>query len=228
MIVLWNGAKTAVGTAGVRRDAASGVPWYPARLRSESRRGDGSDEHARRAGAGDRGATGSHLPAERRHRAHQRKSRPRNRPARGDGRRPFTARCGAIAILDEAGQPEAFVTSDLTEEQRRRLAGWPDGLRFSEHVRGLRGPLRIADVPAYVRSLRFVPDQGLPTTLFLEWFLGMGFLDAVVDKIEQANQETADFSRAGSIDDFRLRGSRPCRHMGGHLTKGGASGGARF
>ena len=23
------------------------------------------------------------------------------------------------------------------------------------------------------------------------------------------------------IDDFRLRGSRPCRHMGGHLTKEG-------
>ena len=26
---------------------------------------------------------------------------------------------------------------------------------------------------------------------------------------------------AGMIDDFRLRGSSPCRHMGGHLTTGG-------
>ncbi len=75
------------------------------------------------------------------------------------------ARCGAIATLDEAGQSEALVTSGVAEERRRRLAAWPDGLRFIEHVRELAAPLRLADVPSYVRSLGFVPDQGLPPTL---------------------------------------------------------------
>ena len=83
-----------------------------------------------------------------------------------EGARYLTgARCGAIATLDEAGQPEAWVTSGVAEERRRRLAAWPDGLRFIEHVRGLAAPLRLADVPSYVGSLGFVPDQGLPPTL---------------------------------------------------------------
>ena len=74
------------------------------------------------------------------------------------------ARYGAIATLDEAGNREALVTSGLTEEQSLRMAEWPDGLRFIEHLRGLPGPLKLADLPAYVRSLGFAPDQGLPTT----------------------------------------------------------------
>ena len=46
-------------------------------------------------------------------------------------------------------------------------------------------------------------------------------LDAVVDTIDQAEEKTAASAGAGSIDDFRLRGSRTWRRMGGPLTRGG-------
>ena len=48
-----------------------------------------------------------------------------------------------------------------------------------------------------------------------------GGLDAALKKINQSEQETLASTGHGMIDDFRLRGSRPCRHMGGHLTKWG-------
>ena len=48
-----------------------------------------------------------------------------------------------------------------------------------------------------------------------------GGLDVVMKKIIQWEQENPAFNGRERIDDFRLRGSRPCRHMGGHLTKGG-------
>ena len=75
------------------------------------------------------------------------------------------ARYGAIATLDEAGAPEDFVTSGLSEEEHRRLVEWPDGPRLFEHFRDLAGPLRIADVPAFVRSLGFASDR-LPSRTF--------------------------------------------------------------
>ena len=46
-------------------------------------------------------------------------------------------------------------------------------------------------------------------------------LDVVMEKIVQWEQENPASNGRGMIDDFRLRGSRPCRRMGGHLTKGG-------
>ena len=48
-----------------------------------------------------------------------------------------------------------------------------------------------------------------------------GGLDVVMEKIIQWEQTNPAFNGREMIDDFRLRGSRPCRHMGGHLTKGG-------
>ena len=42
----------------------------------------------------------------------------------------------------------------------------------------------------------------------------------------QSEPESPASNGREMIDDFRLRGARPCRHMGGHLTKeGGARGG---
>jgi hypothetical protein len=40
-------------------------------------------------------------------------------------------------------------------------------------------------------------------------------------KIDQWKQENPASNGREMIDDFRLRGSRPCRHMGGHPTNGG-------
>ena len=75
------------------------------------------------------------------------------------------ARFGAIATIDEAGAPQDFVTSGFTEAEHQRLAEWSDGPRLFEHFRDLEGPLRIADVPAYVQALGFPTDR-LPSKTF--------------------------------------------------------------
>ncbi len=41
-----------------------------------------------------------------------------------------------------------------------------------------------------------------------------------MEKIVQREQEDPVSNGREMIDDYRLLGSRPCRHMGGHLTKG--------
>ena len=68
------------------------------------------------------------------------------------------ARYGAIATIDEAGQPRDFVTSGFTDEEHRRMKEWPDGPRLFQFFRDLPGALRLADMPAYVRSLGFSSD----------------------------------------------------------------------
>ena len=69
------------------------------------------------------------------------------------------ARYCAIATIDETAEPVDFVTSGFTPEQHLAMAEWSDGPRLFEHFRDLEGPLRIADVPAYVRGLGFSPDR---------------------------------------------------------------------
>ena len=75
------------------------------------------------------------------------------------------ARYGAIATIDDAGVPQDFVTSGFTAEEHRKLLEWPDGPRLFEYFRDLPGPLRLADVPDYVRSLGFSTDR-LPSKTF--------------------------------------------------------------
>ncbi len=48
-----------------------------------------------------------------------------------------------------------------------------------------------------------------------------GGLDAIVGKIDHADDESTASAGAGMIGNFRLAGSRTWRRMGGHLTKGG-------
>ena len=76
------------------------------------------------------------------------------------------ARYGAIATIDDYGKPRDFVTSGLTEKEHRRMEGWqPEGVRLFEHLRDLPGALRLADMPAYVRSLGFSADM-IPSQTF--------------------------------------------------------------
>ena len=75
------------------------------------------------------------------------------------------ARFGAIATIDEAGAPQDFVTSGFTEAEHRAMVEWSEGPRLFEHFRDLDGPLRIADVPAYVQALGFPTDR-LPSKTF--------------------------------------------------------------
>ena len=75
------------------------------------------------------------------------------------------ARLGAIATIDEAGAPQDFVTSGITEAEHRAIVEWTEGPRLFEYFRDLEGPLRIADVSAYVQALGFPTDR-LPSKTF--------------------------------------------------------------
>ncbi len=65
------------------------------------------------------------------------------------------ARCSVIATIGEDGQAQDFVSSGITPDEHRQLEAWPDGLLLFEHLRALRAPLRLSDLPSYVRSLGF-------------------------------------------------------------------------
>ena len=60
-----------------------------------------------------------------------------------------------ITTIDETGRLQDFVTSGLTPEERRELMDWPDGPWFFEHLRDHSEPLRVADLPSYLKSLGF-------------------------------------------------------------------------
>ena len=80
------------------------------------------------------------------------------------GRSLTGAGYGAITTVDDAGRPQDFVTSGFTPEEHRQLAAWPDGPRLFEHFRSLAAPLRVRDLPIYVRALGFSSDLMPPTT----------------------------------------------------------------
>ena len=83
-----------------------------------------------------------------------------------DSARALTgARYGAITTIDEAGRPQDFVTSGLTADEQRQLEAWPHAMRFFEHLRDLPGPLRLPDLPAYLRSLGYADVLALSRTL---------------------------------------------------------------
>ncbi|MCY4587487.1 MAG: ATP-binding protein, partial [Bryobacterales bacterium] len=65
------------------------------------------------------------------------------------------AGCGVITIFDDSGKVQEFVSSGFTTEEHMEMAAWPDGPRLLEHFRNLPEPLRLRDLPAYVRSLDF-------------------------------------------------------------------------
>ena len=71
-----------------------------------------------------------------------------------DSARALTgARYGAITTVDEAGQPKDFVTSGFTPDEHREIAELPDGLRLFEHLSDQEAPLRLDDLPGFIRSL---------------------------------------------------------------------------
>ena len=70
-----------------------------------------------------------------------------------------SARYGVITTIDDAGAPRDFVSSGFTPEQHREMEGWlPEGPRLFDHLRDFSTPLRLADLPSYIRSLGFSAD----------------------------------------------------------------------
>ncbi|MDE0620666.1 MAG: ATP-binding protein [Bryobacterales bacterium] len=67
------------------------------------------------------------------------------------------ARYGIITTIDEAGEHQGSVYSGFTEEERREALALPDKARLFEHLRDLPGPIRVADLSSYVRSLGLEP-----------------------------------------------------------------------
>ncbi|MDE0228235.1 MAG: response regulator [Spirochaetaceae bacterium] len=76
-----------------------------------------------------------------------------------DSARTLTgARYGVITTNDEQGQLQEYVSSGFTAEEHAEFAAWPDGPKLWEHLRDLPGPIRLSDLPAFVRSLGYSPD----------------------------------------------------------------------
>ena len=83
-----------------------------------------------------------------------------------DSARALTgARYGMIATVDDTGAIQEFIASGLSADERRHMAAWSHGYQFFEHLRDLPGPLRLADLSAYIRSLGYCEDLTLSKTL---------------------------------------------------------------
>ncbi|MXZ70994.1 MAG: response regulator [Acidobacteria bacterium] len=83
-----------------------------------------------------------------------------------DSARALTgARYGVITTVDKDGRVQEFVTSGFTPAEEDRMATWSDGPRLFEHFRDLDAPLRLADLPTYVRSLGFSSELMRSKTL---------------------------------------------------------------
>ena len=75
------------------------------------------------------------------------------------------ARHGVVTTIDERGRARGFVPSGLSPAERRAMVEWPDGPRLFEHLRDLSAPLRVTDLPGYLRSLGLSPSPWGTKTL---------------------------------------------------------------
>ncbi len=81
------------------------------------------------------------------------------------GRALTGAQYGVIVTVDEAGRVQEFVTSGIAPENQKQMVAWTDGPRLFAHFRELDAPLRLADLPTYVRALGFSSDLMRSKTL---------------------------------------------------------------
>ena len=80
------------------------------------------------------------------------------RAAAEEARALTGAQYGAVATIDEKGQPWEYLTSGLTPELRETFVNWNGAPLLFQHLRDLEGPLRLADMPGYARSLGWSAD----------------------------------------------------------------------
>ena len=108
-----------------------------------------------------------------------------------------------------------------TESVRAGHSGSPQAARPAVSERET-GPGRVPGCSAMPGAWRSQPAPGKARGITGQDTVERhGGLDVVMEKIAQWEQETPATNGRRMIDDFRLWGSRPCRHMGGHLTNGG-------
>ena len=76
-----------------------------------------------------------------------------------DSARTLTdSRYGVITTINDDGQVLDFITSGFTPEEHQQFINWPDGPRLFEYFRDLASPLRLSDLPTFVKSLGYSPD----------------------------------------------------------------------
>ena len=79
-----------------------------------------------------------------------------------DGARLLTgASRGGLAVIDEAGQLEGFISSGLTEEAHQGFVELAGGLELFAYLSSLPEPLRVADFSAHSAALG-LPEIGPP------------------------------------------------------------------
>ena len=72
---------------------------------------------------------------------------------------------GVITTVDDAGQPQDYVTSGFTAAEQQQMEAWPDGPRLFKHLCDLPGTLRLPNFADYMRSLGYSPDPMLSMPL---------------------------------------------------------------
>ena len=78
-----------------------------------------------------------------------------------DSARALTgARYGLITLLGTRGGVEDFLTSGFSSGEAGQLAEMPGVMRLYEYLGSIAGPIRVADLPGYIR------EQGLPDPQF--------------------------------------------------------------
>ena len=68
------------------------------------------------------------------------------------------ARFGVIVTVDGTGQADEWVMSGFAPVEQDELVAWAYGPQLFEHLRSLAAPIRVGDLPAFVRALGFSDD----------------------------------------------------------------------
>ena len=68
------------------------------------------------------------------------------------------AQFGVIVTVDGSGHADQFVMSGFAPAEHEDMVAWPYGPQLFEHLRSLAAPIRVGDLPAYVRALGFSGD----------------------------------------------------------------------
>ena len=63
------------------------------------------------------------------------------------------ARYAVITAIDDPGRLEDAVIDGFTPEQARQITEWTDNMQVFEALRDLPSPVRVTDMPAYIRGL---------------------------------------------------------------------------
>ncbi|MCY3706349.1 MAG: ATP-binding protein [Gammaproteobacteria bacterium] len=83
-----------------------------------------------------------------------------------DSARALTgARFGVIVTVGGTGQAEEWVMSGFDPGEQDALVAWPDGPQLFEQLRRLSAPIRVGNLPAYVRALGFSDEVMLSKTM---------------------------------------------------------------